>query len=267
MKYFLRILLLLTLLTGAISFQYFFDRGKKKLSVPQPFLLPSSVVKAADLGLDAAAADYFWIGMIQYYGGWRKDGYEKLDDYIMLANDLDPKFSYPYAFGTLILPNEKMTDKAIQIGERGLKDSDPDWRIPYYMATTYHVEKNDPAAAAKYFDVAAKTKDAPANIQIIAASYGARPDLREQTKFIWQSLYETSNDEVVRKHAKAYLEHFAVLDVLEQAAAIYKQEKGSYPTDVNNMTTAGILRYLPEDPFGFTYYIDKEGRARVKVSN
>ena len=267
MKKFLKTLLLLSIIAGTISLQYYFDNESKKFSDPQPYLMPASVAKAANLGLDSAMADYVWIDMIQYFGGFRRDGYEKLDDYINLANELDPKFSYPYAFGTLILPGEKMTDEAIKIGERGIADSDPDWRIPYYMAVTYHVQKNDPVNAAKYFDIAAKTPGAPSNIQLVAAAYGSRPDIREQTKLIWQSLYDNSNDEVVRERAKAYLDHFAILDVLERAAEIYKQQKGSYPASVDDMVTAGILRYVPADPFGFTYYIDEEGRARAKASN
>jgi hypothetical protein len=258
---------LILILAGAISFQYLFDREKKKVAAPQPYLMPASVVKAADLGLNSAAADYVWIDMIQYYGSYLGDGYKKLADYVKLANDLDPKFSYPYAFATLMLPGEGMVDEALQIGERGLVDSDPDWRIPYYMAVTYHVEKGDTAAAAKYFDIAAKTPGAPPNIQIVAASYGSRPDLREQTRLIWQSLYDNSDDEVVREHAKAYLDHFAILNVLEQAAAIYKQQKGNYPANINDLVSSGIMNYIPQDPFGFTYYIDEAGRARVKVGN
>jgi len=267
MKKISKIILLLCLLAGSICIQYLFDGERKKAPLPQPYLMPVSVVKAADLGLHSALADYVWIDMIQYYGGWRRDGYEKLDDYINLANELDPKFSYPYAFGTLLLPGEGMTDEALAIGERGLKDSDPDWRIPYYMAVTYAFTKNDFKKAAEYFDIAAKTPGAPNNIQVVAASFGTRPDLREQTKNIWQSLYDNSNDILVRERAEMYLQHLAILDVLEQAAAIYKQEKGSYPVNVSDLVSAGIMKYIPFDPFGYTFYIDEEGRARVDMGN
>jgi len=264
MKFFIKLLLLLFLFTCAITAQYYFDSGRKKIYIPQPFVWPTPVVKAADLGLDAAASDYVWLSMIQYYGGGRSDSFEKLDDYIKLANDLDPKFPYPYAFGTLILPGEGMTEEAIKIGERGVKESDPDWRIPYYMAITYHIKLEDSKNAAKYFDIAAETPGAPDSIQVVAANYGSRPDIRAETKQIWISLYETSNDEVVRKRALAYVQHYEVLDVLEQAAAIYKQQKGSYPANISDMVSAGILRYVPEDPFGFKYLIDEDGRAMVK---
>lgn len=264
MKLFFKSLFMVILLACIIILQYYFDAEQKRVARPQPYVWPTYVVKAADLGLDAAASDYAWLSMIQYFGGGRNDGFEKLDDYIKLANDLDPKFSYPYAFGTLILPSEEMTEEAIQIGERGIKESDPDWRIAYYLAITYHVKFNDTAKAAKYFDIASKTPGAPNSIQIIAATYGTRPDIRAETKQIWISLYETSSDEVVRKRALIYIEHYDVLDVLEQAAKIYKDRKGIYPAEISDMVTSGILRYVPEDPFGFKYYIDQEGRARVK---
>ena len=264
MRFFFKSLLIVILFACIIVAQYFFDVGRKKTTNPQPFVWPTPVVKAADLGLDAAASDYVWLSMIQYYGGGRSDGFEKLDDYIKLANDLDPKFSYPYAFGTLILPGEGMTEEAIKIGERGVNESDPDWRIAYYMAITYYIKLDDTKNAAKYFDIAAKTPGAPDTIQIVAANFGTRPDIREQTKQIWISLYETSDDEVVRKRAKAYIEHYEILDVLEQAAKIYKDKKGIYPADVSDMVSAEILRYVPEDPFGYKYYIDEQGRARIK---
>lgn len=264
MKLFIKSLLIAILFACVIVSQYYFDAGRKKIFIPQPYVWPTPVVKAANLGLDAAASDYAWLSMIQYYGGGRPDSFEMLDDYINLANDLDPKFPYPYAFGTLILPGEGMTEEAIKIGERGMNESDPDWRIAYYMAITYYLKLNDNTNAAKYFDIAAKTSGAPDSIQIVAANFGARPDIREQTKQIWMSLYETSSDEVVRKRALAYIEHYEILDILEQAAKIYKDKKGIYPADISDMVSAGVLRYIPEDPFGFKYYIDQDGRARVK---
>lgn len=264
MKIIFKSLLIAILFAFVIVAQYYFDIGRKLAVKPQPYVWPTPVVKAADLGLNAAAADYVWLSMIQYYGGGRSDGFEKLDDYIKLANDLDPKFSYPYAFGTLILPGEGMMEEAIKIGERGISESDPDWRIAYYMAITYHIKLNDVKNATNYFDIAAKTPGAPDTIQIVAANYGTRPDIRSETKQIWISLYETSNDEVVRKRALSYIEHYDILDILEQAAKIYKDENGGYPADISEMVSAGIMRYIPKDPFGFSYYIDEEGRARVK---
>lgn len=264
MKHFFKLLLMLIIFVGVIATQYFFDVSRKRTMAPQPNVWSAEITKASNLGLNNASADMAWLSMIQYFGGGRSDSYEKLDDYIKLANDLDPKFSYPYAFGTLILPGEGMTDEAIKIGERGVTKSTPDWRIPYYMAITYFSKLNDNASAIKYFDIASKTEGAPSGVKIVTANFGTKPDQREQTKQIWISLYETSNDEVVKQRALAYIEHLNILDLLEQASKIYKEQKGSYPVTTDDLVSAKILKYIPADPLGLTPYLDEQGRARVK---
>lgn len=244
--------------------QVFYDSGRAKAVYSEPNVLTSDVIKAADLGLHNAVSDLMWLSAIQYLGGGESRNYEKLDDYLALATDLDSKFSYPYAFGVLVMPTFGQTDQAIKLAQKGLTDAEPDWRIPYYMATTYHIELSDTQNAAKYFDIAANTKGAPDNIKRIAATYGTRPDLREQTKQIWISIAENSKDEVVIERAKAYITHYEILDFLEQAVKIYKERFGQYPADINDLVGGQILRAIPPDPFGFEYKIDESGRAQIK---
>ena len=248
---------------AVIVSQHYYDTSRSKRPKDKPVILPASVVKAADLGLDNAVSDFYWLSSIQYFGERRAD-YSQMDDLIKLTNDLDPRFSYPYAFAVLVLPEIKMTDQALEIGQRGVKEADPNWKIPYYTATTYHINKADIKNAAKYFDIAANTAGAPEGIKRITASYSARPDLREQTKQIWIGIMENSNDEVVRERAKAYVYHYELLDLLEQSAKIFKENFGAYPEPIEELFNKKILKAIPEDPFGFKYSIDQDGRARIK---
>lgn len=260
----LKLILIPILFAGIVLMQVFYDGQKAKATYFEPTVMKPEVVRAVDLGLHNAAADLMWLSAIQYVGGWQSRTYEKLDDYLFLSTDLDPKFSYPYAFGVLMLPSFKQTGSAIKLGEKGIANSEPDWRIPYYTATTYHIDLGDTKNAAKYFDIAARTKGAPDNIKRIAANYGSRPDLREQTKQIWIGIMENSNDEVVIERAKAYVVHYEILDLLENSVKIYKDRNGKYPEDINDLVKANILRTIPQDPFGFEYKINAEGRAEIK---
>ncbi len=263
MKFFLKSLIFAILIAIVIVSQVFSDGGKSKTEKPSPFLLPAKVVAASDLGLHSAAADIAWIGMIQYFGDWQDDNYQKLGDYIRLANALDSKFSYPYAFGALILPTLERTDEAIEVAKAGIENADPDYRIPYYLAVTYFLNKQDYQNAAFYFDLASRTKGAPDNVKAISASFNSRPDLRAQSIAIWTSIYENSNDEVVQERAKAYIIHYEILNILEAAAREYKKDTGNYPANIEDLVTAKILTAVPADPFGFKYYIDSDGRARI----
>ena len=264
MKSVRNIIIIVVLFTGIIFSQRFYDSAKAKEGKPSPYVPAANVVKAMDLGLDSAAASFYWLSAIQYLGDWQVDGYQKLDDYIVLSNELDPKFSHPYAFASLLLPTVGQADKAIEIGKNGIEKADPDWEIPYYTAMTYHMEKGDSANAAKYFDIAANTSGAPDNIKWVAANYGSRPDLRDQTKMIWQGIVENTNDQELRKHAEVYLYHFELMDFLEQAATKYKNTYNSYPDPIEKLVESQILRELPSDPFGYKFYIDANGRCRIK---
>lgn len=257
------IIILFTLGLIVIS-QYLYDEEKSKRDKPSPLVLGAQAVRAADLGLDSAASDLIWLASIQYFGDWQTDGYQKIDDYINLANELDPKFAYPYAFGVLILPSVNMIDEALKIGEEGLKNVDYDWRIPYYMATTYHISKEDQANALKYFDIAAETPGAPENIKRITATYGSNQDMRAKSKAVWQGIFENSKDEVVQERAYKHVLHYEILDFLEEAAEKYKKKNGNYPEKLDQLVSENILVEIPKDPLGFNFVITEIGRVRIK---
>lgn len=260
----LKLLTIPILLIGIIVTQYFFDTEKTKAKYQEPTVLKPEIIKLADLGLHNAASDIEWLAMIQYFGGNQSKTNEKLSDYLNLATTLDPKFSYPYAFGALILPDINKTDEAISLAEKGIKEAEPDWRIPYYTAVTYFLEKQDMANAAKYFDLAAHTPGAPANIQTIAANFGSRSDKREQTKQIWLGIAENSNDEIVQNRAKMYVEHYEILDFLDEVIGKYQQKYSKAPSTIDDLITDKILIALPPDPFGLQFKIDEKGKAAVK---
>lgn len=264
MKSFLKSLIFISFFALIIASQIFSDGAKAKMEKPSPLVMPAKVAEIIDLGLNNAAADLYWLAAIQYFGDWQDDNYTKLVNYIKAANELDPKFSYPYAFGALILPSLGQTDEAIAIAKDGIANSDPDYRIPYYLAVTYFLNKQDYTSAAYYFDLAARTPGAPDNVKTISASFNSRPDLRSQSIAIWTSIYENTNDEVVRERAKAYILHYEILNLLENAAAQYNKMTGSYPQNIEDLVSTKILKAIPADPFSFSYYIDSEGRARIK---
>jgi hypothetical protein len=256
----------LGLCAGIIASQYFFDAFKSRQLKAPLLLIPASVVKAADLGLHSATAAFFWVGVIQRFAALAGDNLGGLAAHTKIINDIDPKFSYPYAFAELVLPagdrkNPRLVDEAIEIGKRGLAVADPDWQIPYYLAVDYHLYRNDRANAALYMNIASRVPGAPPNVKYVAATYGNRQDLRAQTRAIWESIYENSKDEIVAKQAQAYLAHIDTLDFLEKAAGQFRQHLGRYPKTLDELVAQKILKAIPEDPFGLPY--DTKGDGKV----
>ncbi len=234
-------------------FQYQTDIYKARRPDIEPTILSAGVVKLADLGLHSAASSYMWLSEVQSATSYGN----KIPEYTDVITALDPKFGYPYAFAVLILPDFKMFNQAIEIGKKGLVQADPDWRIADYMATVYHIFLKDRKNAAFYFDMAAHTPGAPEKIKQISANYGASADLRSQSREIWTSIYENSNDEVVQRRAKAYVTHYEVLDFMDEAVKRYKARYRVYPDSIEDLVTKKIIKAVPPDPFGLKYVIDK----------
>lgn len=261
-KIFLTIIFLL-LFGMVFTSQYFFDEIKAKAPITEPIVLNSSVMKVIDLGMNNVASDMAWLSSIQYFGGKHTNIAPKLADYLFLATELDPKFSYPYAFGVLILPSVHETDKGIELAKKGIAEAVPDWRIPYYLATTYHINLKDYKNAAYYFDIAANTAGAPEGIKKIAARYGSTATSRDQTILIWQGIYESSNDEVVKERAKNYILHYQLMTFLESEALQYKAKFGRFPTTPEEMVP-NIIKEIPTDPLGFQFEFNDKGNVVLK---
>ena len=256
---FTKILPLLLLIT-MISLQYYFDAEKINRRPIPPVILPAQAIKLSDLGLHSAASTLMWIYTIQQIATHP----QKLPEMIKSVNNIDPGFSYPYAFSTLVLPSVGFLEQAIEIGKTGIDKADPDWRIPYYLATTYHIFLKDRKSAAFYFDIAANTAGAPENIKSISARYGASTDNRDQTKQIWISIYETSDDEIVLERARNYIIHFEIMEALEKALNLHRQKYGYYPKDLNDLVTKKILKEIPKSPLGVKLGLKANGEITVE---
>ena len=252
---------------GIVGTQYAFDALRSRESAAAPLLIPAPVVRSADLGLHSATAAFFWVGLIQRFVTLAGDRLNGLAAHIRIINDIDPKFSYPYAFAALVLPAGDRADEAISIAKRGIEQADPDWQIPYYVAVDYHIYLKDRKNASIYMNIAARTPGAPPNVKYVAATYGNRQDLRQQTRAIWVSIYENSKDEIVAKQAQNHITQIDTLDFLEQAAGQFKQQTGRYPKTLDELVTQKILKAIPPDPFGLPYDTKGDGKVFSKFES
>jgi len=208
---------------------YFYGNAHAERPIVPLASLPAPVIKTIDLGLHGAAASLLWVKITQDVYTWLGENTNQtLRSDISLVNALDPKWSYPYAFAAIMLPGFNQTKEAIALGEAGMRDALPDWRIPYYLAIAYHTDK-DRANAAKYFNLAAETEGSPENTKKVAATYGTGMNAREEMRQIWTTIAESSEDESVRERAKLAIEYIDYLDQLDRAKA-------------------GILTELPKNP-------------------
>lgn len=255
-----KFLLAVALLASVVLSQRYYDSSKIPV-VTAASTPPLWLVKSFDLGLHSALASFFWINTrteIPFFRG----GYEKFRDDLNLILKLDPKFSTPYAYTVLVLSNTHYPDKvnaALAVGERGLKNADADWQIPFYMAAVYELRLNDGANAVKYFDLAASTPGIPEVIRRYAINFGIFPNRREEAKQIWTTIYLNAPDKLTKERAQEQIEHLAIIDFLQGAVLAYKQKFGHYPSQIQDLTNQKVITGIPPDPFGFQFDLYEGG--------
>ncbi len=267
-----KVIILLLFFCLIIATQYEYDATRTFLPSSLPGVLSPSVVRMVDMGFHPAVASFLWAGtMPEILDLFFKGHTEYFTDLAFLAA-VDPKMSYPYAFSVLTLPVVPSSsfagavDESFVIGAQGIANADPDWRIPYYMAINYYLQRKDLKDAAWYFNLAANTPGVPDYARRFALNFGVNQKERDRVRGIWETIYESTNDPAMKTRAAAYVARLDDFDYLEAAANAYKQKYGSYPASPADLVAKNIIPAVPQDPFGFTFTIDKNGMAGIDTA-
>lgn len=249
------------------------DATMRSLAASVPGATDPFMVRMADMGFHPAVASFLWANTMPEILDLFLNGHTEYISDLKFLLGVDPKMSYPYAFSVLtlpVIPSAQYADalkESFAIGREGIASADPDWRIPYYMAINYYLEKKDFKDAAYYFNLAAETPGVPGYAARFALNFGIQQNERDRVRALWETVYESSNDPATKARAAAYVARMNDFDYLEAAAKAYKQKFGSYPTSTQALVAKGIIPAVPQDPFGFTFVINSDGTAGIDTIN
>lgn len=231
---------------------------------PQPLSPP--LATAVSFGATEFLADYYWLTLIQYYGGGTPSGrYRKLAELFNVVTDLSPKFQQAYQTGLIILPGEGFVDEAIALGQKGKTRLPDSWELPYYTGLVYHIYKKDYVNAAKEFQVAAAINGAPPITKLFVGIYYNLADQRRIAYEIFRTVYETSADSFVKERAGKYLLHSEIAFFLEGAVKKYQDRFGRFPAALADLVGSGIITAVPESPLGIKFSINPQTGAVAEL--
>jgi hypothetical protein len=250
------------------------------------FLSSAETIKRMSLGLEAVAADIYWIRTVQYFGRKLIDSgkplssaatkdirMELLAPLLNIVVTLDPHHLPAYRFAAIFLPERDMP-AAIAMLEKGIRENQTDWRLYQDLAYIYWQAGNSSsgeeqaqyyASAAEWYDKGARVPGAPWWMNDLSGLMGMKGGSREATRAVY-SAYLGSDDGNVRRQAIDRLKQLRSIEELEAInglVARYKQETGACPSDLRilslrlramNLTINDDS--LPLDPDGFTYVYD-----------
>jgi tetratricopeptide (TPR) repeat protein len=230
------------------------------------------LTEIASLGFDSLASVILWLRGVQYYGAHRRtDRHYLLAEHIFqTVTDLDPHFINAYRFGAFVISQDMgQPVGGAELLRKGMRHNYDSWELFFDLGFLYFVDVKDEKKAARYFNMAARFPDAPDVVKRFSAFAYKRAGNYEVSRQLWEEIYESTTNQAMKENA-VYALNMLDLDEsilrLNQAAAEYEKRRGAPPADLHDLVKAGLIRILPDDPFGGRYFLDRETRRVVSTT-
>lgn len=201
-----------------------------------------------------------------YFGekvGWAKERPELRRLYVALdkATDLDPRNMdcYYFAQGTLSWIKPAIPDLN-RLLEKGLKYRPHDWYLPFFISANYYFQLKDPICAARYLKQAARLNPGNSVLATLTARMLYQGNRTDAAIVYLKSIIQDTRNPILRKRLIKRLQVLEAIRVLERAVAAYAKKTGNSPESLKDLISTGIIKRLPEDPYGGTFFLDKKGK-------
>ncbi|HJR06647.1 MAG TPA: hypothetical protein VJ842_05275 [Pyrinomonadaceae bacterium] len=242
------------------------------------YLKPAQA-RRLSLGFNAMAADWYWMRSLQYVG--RKvtahKGAIQIDDLSALnlkilapllenATTLDPQFLAAYEYGAVVLPAVDV-EAAVKLVRKGIDANPRAWRLHSYLGYIYWQQNRFEEASAEYA-AAARVEGAPKWLAAMSAQMATKGGSRDTARAIYQSMYQQTDDEQMKRLALSRLIQLQSLDEMDALRAIvatHRERTGRCPQAWREVVPAlRAARFqvdafaAPLDPSGVPYVIKQD---------
>jgi len=184
-----------------------------------------------------------------------------------VAMALDPKLIQGYFFaGVVVGRNQEGIIKGIQFLEKGLNNNPRAWQIPYWIGFNYYQLQNF-LKAAEFYEKAAGFYDAPKFLKSIQPIYYYRAGEPELGVMYLEGLLQSVKDPGQLEWINGKLKWLKDIVYLEDKIKQFKVLYGHCPQTLDKLIEIGLLKDIPQDPFGGGYYLDWDScRIKSKLS-
>ncbi len=189
--------------------------------------------------------------------------YHNMYTTLQTAVKLDPYNMDSYYFSESAFTWEVGRAKEVNMMlDYGMKYRTWDYLLPFFAGfnASYFLKQYEPAA--HYMKRAAELSGNPLFTNL-AARYFYESDKSQLGLRFLEMMERDAKDEKVKSLYS--LRRTALQDVILIQAAVtqFKGQYGHLPARIEELIERGILRRLPEDPYGGTFYLDNKGKVRT----
>lgn len=223
-------------------------------------------------GFPTLLSDLLWLRGIQYYGEHRRGDREYfLAEHIFSTiTDADPHFINAYRFGGFVLAQDVSDPAAaIELMCKGIRNNPSRWEPFFDLAFLYFSVIRDDVFAAHYFRLASRLPDAPDIARRFSAFAFKKAGRLEIAKGIWEELYGSSENPVIREAASNALANIEIDETcraLGRAVELFVDRQHRYPLDLQELIEFGYVDSIPNDPFDGFYFFEPQSKKVLSSS-
>jgi tetratricopeptide (TPR) repeat protein len=263
------------LLVAVVALQRGIDSSRGTLEKQGDELLVQSgpLLKRLSLGYDALLGDIYWTRAVQYYGGKLPTSdrdFHLLAPLLDVATTLDPYLVPAYHFGAFFLSEKQggagRPDLAVTLVKKGVAANPNNAQLSADLGFLYYMKLKDYDKAAAAYLETSKIPGASQLFKVLAARIATKGGALDTSRMIWSEIYETTQDEKIKKHALEELKGLKAQSdemQLDQLAQDYHSRFARYPQSTRDLVEAGMIKGVPLDPDGFPYVFGADGKSQL----
>jgi len=263
------------LLVCVVALQRGIDSQRNILEKQSDELLIQSgpLLKRLSLGYDALLGDLYWTRAVQYYGAKLPTSdrdFHLLAPLLDVATTLDPNLIPAYHFGAFFLSEKQggagRPDLAVDLVKKGIAANPDNIQISADLGFLYYMRLKDYQKAAAAYLETSKIPGATQLFKVLAARIATKGGALDTSRMIWSEVYETTQDEQVKKRALEALKGLKAQSdemQLDQLAEDYRSRFGRYPQSTRELVDAAMIKGIPLDPDGFPYVFGADGKSQL----
>jgi tetratricopeptide (TPR) repeat protein len=268
-------MVLIVAMAGSVLLSYQLEQKRKEATLEEVMWITSpKMARYLSLGYTGLASDVYWTRAVQYFGAKHQRHsmqYRLLPPLLNLTTELDPQLMIAYYFGSFFLSQQPPEgagdpDAAVRLVEKGIQKNPDEWRLWYHLGLIHYMARGDYKAAADAFEQAAKNPNALEWVRVMAAVMRQKSGSPEMAAYIWNEIYQNSQNNQIRENAAKHLVALRVdadVNALKQRISTYQQKHGTAPTSWRDLIADGLLAGVPVDPTGCPYVLHSGGRVEV----
>ena len=232
------------------------------------FFPPAPVIKALTADQHRFASQLITLQCLFYFGTLveirsQMPDWWRIYRAAFIATRLDPCNMDAYYFAQAVLTWESgMVPQVVELLEYGLAHRPDQWQLPFFLSFNYAFFLKDYHKAGEYLTKVAELKPEVDWYATLAARYFYEGGSTALGLAYLKQMIPSARNETIRTRMIIRAQALEKILQIEEAIGLYEERFQRKPQGLEDLIKAGVLKQIPEDPYGGVFHLDKQGKVR-----